>query len=102
MPYLSVLIQAKNTNPKCSGTRIYNNAPYYVKGQSICAAFMFFNGILALSLRTLLAFENRKLDKQYGTVEEQRNRIATSESSKEEMAATAGVENYGPLYRYVL
>ncbi|KEQ89759.1 MFS general substrate transporter [Aureobasidium pullulans EXF-150] len=85
------------------GTRIYNDAPFYVKGQSICAAFMFFNGILALSLRTLLAYENRKLDKQYGTIEEQKNRIASTEGSKEAgIEANTGVENFGPMYRYVL
>ncbi|KAI4804944.1 MFS general substrate transporter, partial [Aureobasidium sp. EXF-8845] len=47
------------------GTRVYNTPPFYVKGQSICAAFMFFNGLLALFLRTYLAYQNRKLDKQY-------------------------------------
>ena len=52
---------------------------------------MFFNGLLAISLRTLLAWENRKLDKKFGTLEEQKNRIAAT-----------GVENYGPMYRYVL
>jgi hypothetical protein len=28
---------------------------------------MFFNGILALSLRTLLVWENKKLDRKYGS-----------------------------------
>lgn len=85
-----------------TGTRIYNKAPYYVKGQSICAAFMFFNGILALSLRTLLAWENRKLDKKYGTVQEQKHRIATAAEASGKVEAVSGVENYGPLYRYIL
>ena len=85
------------------GTRVYNNPPYYIKGQSICAAFMVFNGLLAISLRTLLAWENRKLDKKYGTVEEQKNRIAATEGAKGAgVEANTGVENYGPMYRYVL
>jgi hypothetical protein len=85
------------------GTRVYNTPPFYVKGQSICAAFMFFNGLLALSLRTLLAYQNRKLDKQYGTIEEQKNRIASTEGTKEAaVEANTGVENFGPMYRYVL
>ncbi|KAI4715808.1 MFS general substrate transporter [Aureobasidium sp. EXF-10727] len=85
------------------GTRVYNTPPFYVKGQSICAAFMFFNGLLALFLRTLLAYENRKFDKQYGTIEEQKNRIASTEGSKEAaVEANTGVENFGPMYRYVL
>lgn len=64
---------------------------------------MFFNGILALSLRTLLAYENRKLDKQYGTIEEQKNRIASTEGSKEAgIEANTGVENFVLMYRYVL
>jgi len=85
------------------GTNIYNTPPFYVKGQSICAAFMFFNGLLALFLRTLLAYENRKLDKQYGTLEEQKNRAASTEGTKEAaVEANTGVENFGPMYRYVL
>lgn len=38
--------------------------PYYVKGMSICAAFMFFNALLALTLRVYLAWENRKFEKR--------------------------------------
>lgn len=63
---------------------------------------MFFNGILALSLRTMLVWENRKLDKKYGTVEEQKQRIATAEEASGKVEAVSAVENYGPLYRYVL
>ena len=65
---------------------------------------MFFTAFLALSLRTLLAYENRKLDKQYGTLEEQKSRLALAEgtSEKDNVQAAAAVENYGPLYRYVL
>lgn len=87
------------------GTRMYptNEGPFYVKGQSVCAAFMFFTTFLVIVLRTLLVWENKKLDKQYGTLAQQREAMA-------EAARTAGgvtktevaVENYGPLFRYVL
>lgn len=45
------------------GTRIFpvTQKPYYVEGMSICAAFMFFNAILAFCLRTYFAWENRRL-----------------------------------------
>nr|POE47914.1 putative transporter [Quercus suber] len=80
------------------GTRLYpgNEQPRYIKGQSVCAAFMFFTTLLAFSLRTLLAWENRKLDKKYGTLEAQRERADTESSSD------VAMENYGPMYRYVL
>jgi hypothetical protein len=83
------------------GTNIYppESGPRYLKGHSICAAFMFFVAILALSLRFLLAYENRKLDRQYGTVAEQK---ANAETSDDSDARSQGVENYGPLYRFVL
>lgn len=46
------------------GTRIFpvTDKPYYVKGMSICAAFMFFNALLALLLRTYFAWENKRLE----------------------------------------
>ena len=85
------------------GTRMYpsSEGPLYVKGQSVCAGFMFLFCLLALVLRTLLVWENKKLDRQYGTVAQQK--LAMQEAgprggSKREV----GVENYGPLFRYVL
>lgn len=87
------------------GTNVYPSAdkPYFIKGQSICAAFMFFTAILAFALRCLLVWENKKLDRKYGTLEEQRDRAATTEGTeKDAVVLSAGVENYGPLYRYVL
>lgn len=85
------------------GTRMYptTEAPYYVKGQSVCAAFMFFTSLLVIGLRTLLWWENKKLDKEYGTLEEQRARAATAANTDEKGEAHA-VENYGPMFRYVL
>lgn len=45
------------------GTRVFPSAdqPYYVKGMSICAGFMFFNALLAFLLRTYFAWENKRL-----------------------------------------
>ncbi|KAB5515133.1 major facilitator superfamily transporter [Coniochaeta sp. 2T2.1] len=45
------------------GTRVFpvTDKPYYVKGMSICAGFMFFNAILAILLRTYFAWENKRL-----------------------------------------
>ncbi|KAJ4303454.1 hypothetical protein N0V90_002349 [Kalmusia sp. IMI 367209] len=85
------------------GTRMYpsNEGPFYVKGQSVCAAFMFFTTFLVVVLRTLLVWENKKLDKKYGTVAQQRQALqeaAQRGEAKDEVA----VENYGPLFRYVL
>lgn len=66
---------------------------------------MFFNAILALILRTLLARENRELDKEHGTIAEQEANEASAHGpshTKNEVEASAGSENYGPKYRYVL
>ncbi|KAL1966335.1 hypothetical protein VTN77DRAFT_4688 [Rasamsonia byssochlamydoides] len=78
------------------GTNIFpdKDSPRYVKGLSICAAFMFFTTFLALSLRTLLAWENRRLDKRHGT------RAAQREDEKGQIATAE--ENYGADFRYVL
>ncbi|KAF2402431.1 MFS transporter-like protein [Trichodelitschia bisporula] len=88
------------------GTRLYpgKEGPFYVKGQSICAAFMFLDVLLAFLLRTLLKWENKKLDRQYGTLDEQRVRAeaAVARGESEKAGEGEGVENYGPLYRYVL
>ncbi|RFU26658.1 hypothetical protein B7463_g9683, partial [Scytalidium lignicola] len=79
------------------GTHIYpgNQGPYYREGMWICAAFMLFNGFLALTLRTLLVWENKKLDAKYGAVG------ATAElDEKVEGGGAAGVgdENDGPRF----
>lgn len=81
------------------GTRIFpkTDGPRYVKGQAICAGFMFFNGLLALSLRTLLVWENKRLDKKYGS---QAERVASGTEGQKEGAFAE--ENYGPAFRYVL
>ena len=65
---------------------------------------MFFNGLLALTLRLLLVWENRKLDRKWGTVAEQDTRAAIAVGVHEGKAGNSvvGNENYGPRYRYVL
>ncbi|OCK81213.1 MFS general substrate transporter [Lepidopterella palustris CBS 459.81] len=82
------------------GTRLYptKESPFYVKGQAICAAFMFFATVLAVGLRSLLVWENRKLDREFGSMESQNGRRAV-EGRRE---VKAGMENYGPEFRYVL
>lgn len=73
------------------GTRLYPTVegPYYRKGMWVCAAFMLFNASLAVGLRMLLVWENKKLDQKYGTLD-------TLEDNGE------GEENSGPRFRYVL
>lgn len=69
-----------------------SQAPRYVKGMSICAAFMFFSALLALAQRLLLAWENKRLDRKFGSAE--KDGAGAAESIM--------VENYGPNFRYVL
>lgn len=68
---------------------------------------MLFNAFLALALRTLLAWENKKLDAKYGVVGSGRRvgkdgveKVMTSDDVAAE--ATLGSENDGPNYRYIL
>lgn len=70
------------------------DAPRYARGLWICAAFMFFNLFLCLGLRTLLVWENRKLDKQYGTKAERKA------NTKGDFVIAE--ENYGENFRYML
>lgn len=83
------------------GTRVFptTDGPRYVKGQSICAGFMFFNGLLALGLRILLVWENGKLDKEYGS---RVDRVVAETGNVEGKESLLAEENYGPTYRYVL
>ncbi|KFY73645.1 hypothetical protein V499_06297 [Pseudogymnoascus sp. VKM F-103] len=79
------------------GTRIYpkSEGPFYTKGMSICAAFMFFNGFLALVLRTLLQRQNKKLEEE--------ERGVTEAAGGDEKEPTLAIENEGTFgYRYIL
>ncbi|KAL4922856.1 major facilitator superfamily domain-containing protein [Aspergillus aurantiobrunneus] len=76
------------------GTNVFpdSDGPRYIRGQSICAAFMFFNAVLALSLRFLLDWENKRLDKQYGP---------QNEPTTQQKGQLVGEENYGASFRYM-
>lgn len=63
---------------------------------------MFFTTLLVIGLRTLLVWENKQLDKKYGTIEQQRARLSEAEGRGEEADQVVAVENYGPMFRYVL
>ncbi|KAK1759628.1 major facilitator superfamily domain-containing protein [Echria macrotheca] len=87
------------------GTRVFpvGDAPYYVKGMSICAAFMFFNGLLAAVLRFYFVRENRRLER----MEREQQQMAGGEGGgsvamgKDEVVGAVEVEgSFG--YRYVL
>lgn len=82
------------------GTNVFpdTDSPRYIRGLSICAAFMLFTTFLTLSLRTLLAWENRRLDQQYGTQAEQ----AARQNEGEKVLYHGAEENYGASYRFVL
>lgn len=84
------------------GTRVFpkKQGPRYIEGQSICAAFMFFNAFLALSLRTLLVWENHKLDQKYGRVDERQAQEARDGGVVAD--TNVGEENYGAAFRYIL
>ena len=55
------------------GTRLYpdSDKPYYVRGMSICAGFMFAVFLLSLGLRYILARENKKSQLMYMKVGEE-------------------------------
>ena len=78
------------------GTRLYptSQGPRYVKGMTICAAFMFFAAAMALALRKLLMWENRKLDQEYNK--------SIGKSRETDRGVAVAVEDYGPNFRYVL
>ena len=64
----------------------------------VSAAFTLFTAILALGLRFLLVWENKRLDGKYGS----RTSKQDEGSGLPEGMAEAGTENYGPSFRYVL
>ncbi|PLN77230.1 MFS general substrate transporter [Aspergillus taichungensis] len=79
------------------GTNVFpdRDAPRYIRGQAICAAFMYFTTLLALGLRALLMWENRRLDQEHGTKAEREARGGPAHDD------TVGEENYGAGFRYV-
>lgn len=124
-----VLLNAVGQCGPLLGTNVFpaGEAPRYVRGQAVCAAFMFFVALLALALRALLVRENRALDRRYGSLADQQQQqqqraraaaAATAGSEKPKVEGAEGeggeggvlrtekleegVENYGPAFRYVL
>ena len=77
------------------GTNVFpdSDGPRFIRGQSICAAFMFFNAVLALTLRCILVWENKRLDKQYGS----QDQVVAQQKGQ-----SVGQDNYGAGFRYVL
>ena len=86
------------------GTRVYpaKDGPYYRMGMWVCAGFMLLNGVLALGLRTLLVWENKKLDAKYGIVGRVNGDGKVGDGLTGGGAAGVGDENDGPRFRYVL
>ncbi|KAK7743977.1 hypothetical protein SLS62_010392 [Diatrype stigma] len=78
------------------GTRMFpaSDAPYYVTGMSVCASFMFFNALLALSLRTYLAWENKKF--------RARDELSQGGAAVNHEQPVVGVENEGFGFRNFL
>lgn len=77
------------------GTRIYPSSEgvLYVKGMSICAAFMFFNALLALALRQYLDWQNKQADKREADV---------AGAVTDEKTGHIAVENEGFGFRNIL
>lgn len=86
------------------GTRVYpaKDSPYYRLGMWVCAGFMLFNGVLAFGLRTLLVWENKRLDRKYGIVGRVDGQGKVADGITGGGAAGVGDENDGPRFRYVL
>ncbi|KAL1892502.1 hypothetical protein Sste5346_007012 [Sporothrix stenoceras] len=89
------------------GTRVFpvKEQPYYEKGMSICAAFMFFNALLALSLRQYFVIQNRKLERAEAEAADalQQQPSASGHPEKDSGLTHVQTEIEGTLgYRYFL
>ena len=65
----------------------------------VSAAFTLFTAFLAMGLRVLLKWENKKLDEKYGSKADNAARQATDPSAEK---TAVGEENYGPSFRFIL
>ncbi|CAO1597323.1 hypothetical protein XANCAGTX0491_001137 [Xanthoria calcicola] len=83
------------------GTNIFpsTEGPRYTKGMWVSAAFTLFTAFLAMGLRILLVWENKKLDQKHGPKSKISGRGATDPASMETAVCE---ENYGPNFRFVL
>ena len=61
---------------------------------------MFFSAVLALALRTLLVFENKKLERKYNS--SNNNESPLVEGKPRDEGGEVAVEDYGPAFRYAL
>jgi hypothetical protein len=77
------------------GTRLYpaKEGKFYIKGMAVCAAFMFFNALLALILRTYLAWQNKIADEREAEV---------AAAVQDEKTGNVAVENEGFGFRNIL
>jgi dipeptide/tripeptide permease len=77
------------------GTRLYpaKEGKLYVKGMAVCAGFMFFNALLALTLRTYLAWQNKLADAREAEV---------AAAVQDEKTGNVAVENEGFGFRNIL
>jgi dipeptide/tripeptide permease len=77
------------------GTRLFPRTQgiFYIKGMAVCAAFMFFNALLALVLRTFLDWQNKQADKR----EEEVTAVIAGEKD-----VNLAVENEGFGFRNIL
>ncbi|KAI9840715.1 MAG: hypothetical protein M1837_001338 [Sclerophora amabilis] len=100
------------------GTRLYPKSaqPRFVKGHYVCAAFMFFNALLAISLRSLLVYENKKRERKSALADGHgdgggasgmnssatNGEVSATPMSKVKSAEGVAEENEGPRFRYIL
>lgn len=65
------------------GTHLYpeSDGPYYVKGMSICAAFMAAVGVLSLTLRLILSQKNIRAKAEYEAISEEDEGLVMKEGS---------------------
>lgn len=78
------------------GTRLYpaGEKPRYIKGQWVCASFMFFTAFLALCLRFYLVWQNAVADR--------REREVAAVEEADEKHQYVAVENEGYGFRNIL
>lgn len=89
------------------GTRIFptGDKPYYVKGMSICAGFMFFNAALSILLRQYLAGKNKQFElaEQQASAASANGEIGGDSEKEKSRWSPAGPEMLGTVgYRYIL
>ena len=96
-----VILNLTGQSEPLLGTNVFPKAeaPRYIKGMWISAAFTLFTGFLALCLRTLLVWENKKLDLKHGS---QLELQVGEDMDPQRIPTDVGEENYGPSFRYVL